>query len=448
MSAKSIQSFVPAFEFGELNQSVMLAKDTVVIEVDGNTYTGNGEVRLDLLPRAHVHVYGNFQGISSAIVLNCMVDQKKISLLLFGGTAIPGFRLDIGGDVNQQTMTLKWSPKSEPIIGVGDDSMPIKRVVFHLFNFKDILGVRRSSEQSESTTHAIEHVDLVSDSWKVELRSLVKTSDRFKKLKAEGGYALTHIGCLRKTDGSDFSGKEAAEKLHALRFFLSFAKGIWCEPVCAVDFDESDNRVWESWSSPRESWHSPMSWFDSHHCAQLINLFSGFMMRWNDENWREALHEVIYWYLNANYSPRGIDAGIILTQAAIERLSYEYAVKDKKLIEAKGFKDLRASDKFRLLFSSLDIPIDISTAVPELEKLAKQFNWLDAPHTLTEVRNSLVHPEHKRRGQFDSAIYETWNLGLWYLELSLLRICGYSVTYSNRLGSRWVGQVEDVPWKK
>jgi len=172
------------------------------------------------------------------------------------------------------------------------------------------------------------------------------------------------------------------------------------------------------------------------------------MMRWDDENWREALREIIYWYLNANYSPRGIDAGIILTQAAIERLSYEYAVKDKKLIEAKGFKDLRASDKFRLLFSSLDISIDIPTTVPELKKLAKRFNWLDAPHAMTEVRNTLVHPEHKQRGQFRSAIYETWNLGLWYLELSLLRICGYSGTYSNRLVSEWVGQVEDVPWKK
>ena len=432
MSAKSIQSCVPAFEFGNLNQSVVLAKDTVVIEIDSNTYTGNGEVRLDLLPRANVHVYGDFQGIPSTIALNCMFNHKKISSLSFGGMAIPGFRLDIGGDANQETMTLKWSPKSEPIVGIGDDSTTMQRLVFHLFNFKDILGT----------------ANLGTNDWQVELRPLTETSDRFKKLKAEGGYALTHIGCLRKTDGSNFSGKEAAEKLRALRFFISFAKGIWCEPVCAVGFDKSDNRIWESWLSPRESWHSPISWFDPHHCEQLANLFSGFMMRWDDENWRDALREVIYWYLNANYSPRGIDAGIILTQAAIERLSYEYAVKDKKLIEAKGFKDLRASDKFRLLFSSLDISIDIPIDVPKLKELAQQFNWLDAPHTLTEVRNSLVHPEHKQRGQFRSAIYETWKLGLWYLELSLLRICGYSGTYSNRLVSEWVGQVEDVPWKK
>jgi hypothetical protein len=152
--------------------------------------------------------------------------------------------------------------------------------------------------------------------------------------------------------------------------------------------------------------------------------------------------------LNANFSSRGIDAGIILTQAAIERLSYEYSVKDKRILTVKGFKDLWASDKFRLLFSSVKIPLDIPGEISKLQRLACNMNWLDAPHALTEVRNSLVHPEHKHRGQFGTVYSEAWNLGLWYLEMGILAICGYSGTYGNRLKQRWVGQVEDVPWKK
>jgi len=283
--------------------------------------------------------------------------------------------------------------------------------------------------------------------WNVELRSLMETRDSFKKLKAKGGYGLTHVGCLRRTDGSHFTGKDAMEALSALRFFLSFAKGMWCDPVCPVGFHDSKERVWEAWSSPGEPWYSPMSWFDPHSSSQLVDLFPGFLKRWEDEDWREALHEVIYWYLNANNDARGIDAGIILTQAAIERLSYEYAVKERKLIEAKGFKDLRASDKFRLLLSSLSIPLEIPASLSEMSKLGGQFNWLDAPHALTEVRNSLVHPEHKQRGNFSTAYFEAWNLGLWHLELSLLSICGYNGTYSNRLVAKHVGTVEDVPWK-
>jgi hypothetical protein len=42
---------------------------------------------------------------------------------------------------------------------------------------------------------------------------------------------------------------------------------------------------------------------------------------------------------------------------------------------------------------------------------------------------------------------EAWKLGMWYIELSLLRICGFTGEYGNRLQSRWLGVVEPVPWK-
>lgn len=442
-----MQKLEPSFDFTTNESSILIHQCQAEVCINQNTYTGNCDVRLELLPRADICFYGYFQGVPAKDALSTSVGQTEISSFSINNRQIEGFRLSSGGNKNSQEFNLKWCPRSEPINGVGDESTQMPLVMFHLFNFVDLFGTRRSTEQSGSTKHAIEHVDLICDEWNVELKSLLSTRENIKSLKEEGGYRITHIGGIKKADGTLFSGKDAQECLSALRFFLSFAKGGWCEPICSIGFDASGNRVWESWSSPREPWHVPLSWFDRHNGSQLATLFPDFMKRWKDDDWREALREVIYWYLNANHSPRGIDAGIILTQAAIERLSYEYAVTNRRLIEAKGFKDLRASDKFRLLFSSLDIPIDVTTNVPEIKKLAKQFNWLDAPHAMTEVRNSLVHPEHKQRGQFDSALFEAWNLGLWYLELALLRICGYSGTYSNRLVATRVGQIEDVPWK-
>jgi len=438
-----------AFDFSDCESSVLLYQGKAEICIEGNTYRGKGEVRLDLLPRANIHLYGQFKGIPFADVRKASSRETTI-LFSINGHRVEGFLLNIGGGATAQEMTVKWCPKSEPIIGIGNDSTQMTRVVFHLFNFVDLRGIRQSTEQDGTTMHAIEHVDLTCDGWKVELKSLLETRDNINRLKAEGGYRLTHIGCLEKIDCSSFSGKDADECLKALRFFLSFAKGAWCEPICAVGFDASDKRVWETWSSPREAWHTPLSWFDPHNSSQLVALFPGFMKRWANDDWREALHEVIYWYLNANHSSRGIDAGIILAQAAIERLSYEFAVKDRRLLTVKGFKDLWVSDKFRLLFSSLGIPLEIPAETSELQRLASnsQMNWLDAPHALTEIRNSVVHPEHKHRGQFRDVFYEAWNLGLWYLEKSILAICGYSETYGNRLKQRWVGQIEEVPWKK
>ena len=443
-----IHRLEPAFDFTDSESSVLIHQGQAEMCIDGNRYAGNGEVRLDLLPRANIHLYGYFKGVSTKNAMEAHIGQKEISYFSINGRHIEGFRLSSGGDVDSQEYNLKWRPKSEPIIGVGDESTQMTRVVFHLFNFVDLFGARRTTEQNGSTMHAIEHVDLICDEWKVELKSLLSTRENIKSLKEEGGYRLTHIGCIQKTDGTSLSGKEAAVCLKALRFFLSFAKGGWCEPICAAGFDASGSRVWESWSSPREPWHAPLSWFDPHNGSQLATLFPGFMKRWANDDWREALHEVIYWYLNANFSSRGIDAGIVLTQAAIERLSYEYSVKDKRLLTVKGFKDLWASDKFRLLFSSLQIPLDIPAATPTLQSLAPsgQMNWIDAPHALTEIRNSLVHPEHKHRGQFGTAYYEAWNLGLWYLEMGILAVCGYSGSYGNRMKQQYVGQTENVPW--
>ena len=311
------------------------------------------------------------------------------------------------------------------------------------------MGSRRSSEPNGTVIETtIEHMDLLCDEWKIELKSLSSTQQSIKFLNENGGYRLTHIGGIQKLDGSSFTGDDINECLTALCYFLSFVKGGWCNPICPVGFDETGHRVWELWSSPREAWHRPFSWFDTHSTEQLTVLFKGFMKMWANDDWRGALREIIYWYLNANFSSRGIDAGIILTQAAIERLSYEYAVKDKRLVTADGFKNLWASDKFRLLFSSLRIPLDIPLATSKLKKLAQnqKMKWIDAPHALTEIRNSLIHPEHKKRGQFDSAYFDAWNLGLWYLEMGILAICGYNGTYGNRLNLRREGQVENVPW--
>jgi hypothetical protein len=442
-----MQNIEPLFDFSSNESSILIHHAQAEISINQHTYTGSGEVRLELLPRAGIYCYGRFPDIDAKDMFDVTLGHGEVSPFSLGNLQIEGFCLNIAQHEVTQEIILKWCPRSEPICGAGNNSTQISLLVFHLFNFDNLFGTRRSVQQNGSVEYSIEHVDLVCDDWNVDLKSLPSTKEAFKKLKEDGGYHLTHIGTIKKSDGSLFSGKDAQTCLNSLRYFLSFARGGWCEPICAVGFDELSNRVWELWSSPREPWHVSLSWFDAHNASQLATLYPLFMKKWKDDDWRDALEEVIYWYLNANFSPRGMDAGIILTQAAIERLAYEYAVKEKQLLSVNGFKDLRASDKFRLLFSSLRIPLEVPQETPKIAKLSKDFNWVDAPHALTEIRNSLVHPEHKKRSQLASAYHEAWDLGLWYLAMGLLAVCEYTGTYGNRLQKpRWVGQIEKVPW--
>ena len=431
-----------AFDFSSEASSVLLRQGQATLQIDGNTFEGQGEARLDLLPKPKVNLYGQFPNLSTNDVFVAMTVQNPPLAFSFDGRPIEGFLVDF--DTQSGQPVVKWSPKSEPIIGIGDASTQMERVVFHIFNFVLLEGMTQCPGPDETGTR---YIDLECDDWKVRFKSLPDTRDNFKKLKAEGGYQLTYVGCLEKSDGSTFSDAEAADCLNALRLFLSFAKGGWCAPHCAVGYDATGARVWESWSSPKESWRTPLSWFDPHHCEQLRELFPRFMTRRKVADWRDALREAIYWYLLANDSSHGIDAGIILTQAAIERLAYELVINDRRLLTAEGFKKLRASDKFRLLFSTLCIPLDIPVETPGLQAMAQQRKGLDAPHALTEIRNAVVHPEHRHRNQFGALHCEAWNLGLWFLEMSVLAICDYVGTYGSRLNQqRWVGQIEDVPW--
>ncbi len=436
------------YDFQVKESSVLLHNYPVEVCIEKNFYKGNGEVRLELLPRAAIVFYAYLDNIPIYIKLSAGLDPESISSFYINGRYIDGFPKRISETSDKRYM-IKWCPKSEPIIGIGGESTQIAKLIFHLYNFVDFIGTRSSIEENGTTKHRIEHIDLIDDEWEIELKSLTFTRANIKELKEEGGFRLTHIGVIKRTDGTNISGNDAYAILNAIRFFLSFAKGGWCEPICAVGLNLAGDSIWESWSSPREPWCNPRSWFDPHNSKQLTSLFPGFMNFWKDEYWNEAIRECFYWYLNANYSPRGIDAGIILNQTAIERLSYEFAVNEKCLLTAKGFKDLKASDKMRLLFSSLDIPIDIPSETPELRNIASnnQLNWLDSPHALTEIRNSLIHPEKKNKKQFKDAYYEAWNLGLWYLEMGILAILGYKTTYGNRLKQKWVGEVEKVPWE-
>ena len=160
----------------------------------------------------------------------------------------------------------------------------------------------------------------------------------------------------------------------------------------------------------------------------------------------------IYWYAQANTgggSP-GIDAAIILAQSALERLAYHYLVVDRKMISGKGFDDLRASDRLRMLFTVCGIPNEITDTTPDIRQandtFRKESKWVDAPHAITDIRNSLVHPVSKKK--VHGCYVDAWKLSLWYLELSVLALCGYDDTYTSRLTAKYVTESETVPWGK
>lgn len=429
---------------GDDDQILLIKKCSAEARIDGSVHNGKGEIFLKLFPKPTIWINGYFSGVDIKDALKSCIDIESVSAFSMDGRYVDGFRVSCGGDASKGIINIKWCPKSEPIVGIGNDSTKMNRVVFHLFNFKNFDGTWLTVDK-ESRKY-VKHISLSSEDVDIEIKSIAGTDANAKRIEEEGCCLITHVGEIIKPDFSPLSGEDTEELIRELSSFLSFANGTCCYPSFSVGFDATNARVWELWSSPMQPEKVPFSWFEPEHGRQLADLFPGFHARWKDEGWRDALMEAIYWYAVANITSRGVEPGIILAQSAIERLSYEFCVKQKKLISSESFKKIPASDNFRMLFSSLSLPHDLPASAQDLKILSASLKWVDAPHALTEIRNSLVHPEHKNRGRFAAAMIDAWKLSLWYLELSILAVCGYSGTYSNRLTLRTSGQVENVPW--
>lgn len=439
------------YDFKEINENVIISKNKkCVISSCGQELEGNADVILRFLPRSRIEINFEYKCSSEFDCFKSSFNDCFERTLLINEKKIPVIATSISPSLSSLSVRLVLSPKEEPVKWIGDDNTEMTKVVFHLFNYKDTFGTGNIIDKGSDTIHLGILTNMESEDWIIEFQKKIDNSQTIKKLKENGGYGLTHVGCFYRKDNKSFDGKDALKLLSHLNDFFTFSRGTFCHIVLPVGFNENNYRVWEILNSPWKPWGYHNSWFDQRHCEQLSELFPKFLSKIQDEKWGKTLKKVIYWYARSNDSwGSGIDTGIILTQAAIERLSYEYLVNHKKMIDLDGFKRLKASDEFRLLFASLEIPLEIPLTLQNITELAKKLKYSDSPHALTEIRNSIVHPENEKKNEFDVVYYEAWSLGLWYLELAILKLCDYNGTYINRLSEKkYVGSIENVPWIK
>lgn len=282
------------------------------------------------------------------------------------------------------------------------ESTKITHMKLYLFNYVNFRGMWRTEERESSrngyTVEFIEHVKLTDGEWKTEIKSLPSTRKTFSRLKREGGCQLTHIGHTKKKEEIPFTRGEAENYLRSLGYFFSFSKGGLCAPIYAVGFNSNGNRVWGIYPSRKEQWWDSVSWFDRDDSSQIATLFPSFMEKYGNDKWHETLNKAIYWYLKANDPSLGVDIGIILTQAAIEKLFYQWSQGETNSPTASG--------RLCSLFCGMGIPCCIPAETPILQSLASSRGWDNAPRVLTEIRNALIHAEDRNRAEVPRAYPE------------------------------------------
>ena len=323
---------------------------------------------------------------------------------------------------------------------VLDKKVPIKSVQFGILNFPEFFGRQDRWTETETGSTRVPHVKLEALGWCVEITAVVDLEDVLKELNRDRGYGFTYDGVITRMDGATFSVEEVDSLLEDLRMFLSFVRGSYCSLALVEGEDEHGEQTWVRWGAHYvERWKPGRSWFLRTSGGDIMTeLFPSFVSLFESAGQpRKTFTQVIDWYLESN--ERASHVGLILTEAALERLSHHVLCRPRRTNKEPIGRYIENA------LVELELDIDVPKVCKELLKLD---NLYSGPHAITAIRNDLVHP---RQALGDVSFYvhdEAWNLGQWYVEMILLKEFCYQGSYWNRLsgldGSSQA--IQPVPW--
>lgn len=330
---------------------------------------------------------------------------------------------------------------------VNQTNEPLDYIILHLVNFIGYWGTDFVTRGGQSLYR--DRVVFMSTIWKLTIDTVDEQNKFIESLRDLGGYGITHVARLEKTDGNTTTAKEIERVISNLFWYFTFLKSSFCPPIFIEGYKNGGEKIFEEWRILRvQPIDDRFSWFPLAEPHEAGKTFTKFMELMDNELWRNILVPAVEWYVG---SQKGLHLGveIVSSQIGLELLSWAKFVEIDGAITKDGFGRLPAADRMGLLLSWGGIPLDIPPELEDLSKYAKSLNWKTGPQAIAEIRNGVAHPDLRDRVfKIPPRVqYETKKLSIWYLELALLKLLDYDGLYHNRLLNNITNvQSELVPW--
>lgn len=440
---------LPTFTTPKTNESVIIISDEdMLLRKDASTcFQGQGRIALEWLPRPSIrfHIDSTIKNRADVFSNNLLGEYELVTKT---------FSRSFRAHVTEMNISIESNAHVQGL--VENDVFPldlkIGSALFSLANFNTFgRHVRNAAGCSVRTARS----EFEADGWKVTLDAIQDRDSKLQhELKATGGYGITHTGLIERTDNSAFRSDDLKDLLDDLFWFFSFCRGFKTAPLLVKMFDKGQISHWLHISCPTiDPWQTRRLWFDNIRCT-LASVFPGFIRRVRQPLWTKPIKNAIHWYLEVHAQAGAVEGAIVFGQTALEMLGWTLLVDEKRLLSDKGYNDLPAADKIRILLSTCGIPLKIPAILMNLNQAAMSENWQDGAQCVAEIRNAVVHANTKKRKKLGQLSFvakiDTWQLCIWYLELVLLRLFDYSGEYANRMDSgQWKGEnTQLVPWAK
>jgi hypothetical protein len=418
--------------------AVVLAEERCRLDIDGGSLVADARIafRPHRFPSAQIEL---------ADLDFDVTDEKPVSLALeVSGFAMQhGFLGGIPWQVRSNASRFRHRVRqTEPMQFVKDDQVvEVEALVYNLSQFGFGGG----------PTNGLEQLTLETPSgWKATVGPLalgLRNDRSILELLGSPWRRPTDALQLSRTRRDGALPREAHDVLSLFQYFLSFAWGRFIgvglgqgfSSIGALSYILAGITHVDPLTYPVAR---PPHWFPPSQAEILSEILPAFWQKMTDPVWKDQVEWALYWWLSANHSAQVSEASILASQAGLESVVFGVLCDLARLPKEKVEK-MATSKKIQEMLDFMRISRVIPGQLDELRSFAKGKGY-DGPQALTGVRNALVHPS---KGGETGLAFEASQLGMWYLELTLLFLFGYRGKILNRTIFRaWWWEQELVPW--
>lgn len=406
----------------------------------GINMTIMGAVFIQWSPNSHIVVVGSILSIAGGVDLIDILQRGKLLQLHFNGLYFGSVQLvSLSGDELHGVLN---EPQEK-------SDVQIESFTFHLLNSKKIANKCAKTFGGNGAEWSL--CRLENEDFLVDIQHYSGYDDIFQKLSRSGGFVLTHFGKVKKKSGL-MTIDESNQLIECLNSFISLINGKKLGLVGIKKY-MIDGGVSKNLLGYQNDWYKTVRRCIPNpvHVREdfLSELWICFYKSWFKDQESENIRLLVQLYVESNINLVYIENCLILSQTAIELAAN---------LKFSGISFRTTASKIRALLKKLSVSHDIPKVLKALRPLKNMiltdkngglYKVNDGPDCITEIRNSVVHPEIWGRENLSKISTgmrtDAWLLANWYVELCILNLINYQGLYKNRLITDEV-KIERVPW--
>lgn len=285
----------------------------------------------------------------------------------------------------------------------------------------------------------------------------------WRNLRDTGQSGVTHIGQLKRQDGSTFTTEDSAPVLRALRLAFSLAVGRAVGPLLPVGWRQ-EAPVWTQWRRERIDSVRPSGQFLDRYAGhtQVAELIERVVDFCDIDDRMEVLQYAVSYYITATYDADD-ELRVALPVSGMQLLAYRRFVEERQSFTNNQWADLGKADslgrgqtecEIRRLLDDCNIATGLPSQFANLQKVSAALPALkdgsprDALGCVISMRNKIIHPTKALPSTWDA--YQWWEAASYAVDaflLSILNTIGYTGQYRSAVATNVsTGVTNPVPW--